>query len=184
MQASSDTRLLCESMLDASLKDPIVVYLLTCLKKSGCPMSRAAIRCDALVEKEVRHASSGFFDVKRGIIINEACIDSSVQLTDTLRHELIHAFDYCRANLTSMDPAKRACSEIRAAALSGECKWTREFMRGNVGLGNIRKLFQECIRRRSAMSLSSYLGEETAKELIDKYMDICISDTSPFIDIP
>ena len=83
-----------------------------------------------------------------------------------------------------MDPAKRACSEIRAAALSGECKWTREFMRGNVGLGNIRKLFQECIRRRSAMSLSSYLGEETAKELIDKYMDICISDTSPFIDIP
>lgn len=184
MQAPSDAKLLCESMLDTSLTDPIVVYLLTCLKKSGCPLSRMTIRCGVIPEEKTNHTSSGYFDAREGITINEACIDSGIQLTDTLRHELIHAFDYCRTNLNSLEPAKRACSEIRAASLSGECKWSREFMRGNVGLGNIRNLFQECVRRRSILSLSSDSDVESAKDLVDKYLDICISDTTPFIDIP
>lgn len=183
MQTSSDTKLLCESMIDKSLTDPIVVYLLTCLRKSGCPLSRMAIRCGA-IPGEKMELTSGFFDAREGIIINEACIDSGIQLTDTLRHELIHALDYCRTDLNSLEPAKRACSEIRAASLSGECKWSREFMRGNVGIRAIRNLFQDCIRRRSIMSLSSDLGGESAKALVDKYLDICISDTTPFIDIP
>ena len=183
MQASSDTKLLCESMIDKSLADPIVIYLLTCLKKSGCPLSRKAIRCGT-IPGEKMDLTSGFFDARGGIIINEACIDSGIQLTDTIRHELIHALDYCRTNLNSLEPAKRACSEIRAASLSGECKWSREFMRGNVGLRNIRNLFQDCVRRRSIISLSSDPDVENAKDLVDKYLDICISDTTPFIDIP
>lgn len=49
------------------------------------------------------------------------------------QHELIHAFDACRAKNLDWDCCEdHACSEVRAAALSGDCDWDMEFRRGNV----------------------------------------------------
>ncbi|TYJ28339.1 hypothetical protein E1A91_A07G252400v1 [Gossypium mustelinum] len=46
-------------------------------------------------------------------------------------HELIHAYDECRAsNLDWTNCAHHACSEIRAGHLSGDCHYKREFLRG------------------------------------------------------
>lgn len=44
----------------------------------------------------------------------------------TLTHELIHAYDLCRAEVDFHNPIHHACTEIRAANLSGNCTFMRE----------------------------------------------------------
>ena len=57
---------------------------------------------------------------------------------DALNHELIHHFDYCSGKFEDVHGGRTAeCShlarsELRAALLSGECKFSREFLRGNI----------------------------------------------------
>lgn len=57
---------------------------------------------------------------------------------DALNHELIHHFDFCRGKLEGPDAegiedcSHLVRSELRAALLSGECKFSREFLRGNI----------------------------------------------------
>lgn len=44
------------------------------------------------------------------------------EINQALTHELVHAYDHCRAgNLDWTNCQHHACSEIRAAALSGKC---------------------------------------------------------------
>ena len=86
---------------------------------------------------------AGKFDPHSGRIeICEEAIQSVSHVEDTLSHELIHAYDHCRIEwqedsnllcigIVFVDLRHLACSEIRAANLSGDCKWSREFMRGN-----------------------------------------------------
>jgi inner membrane protease ATP23 len=40
----------------------------------------------------------------------------------TLTHELVHAYDHCRAYVDWTNCVHHACSEVRAANLSGDCK--------------------------------------------------------------
>lgn len=40
----------------------------------------------------------------------------------TLTHELVHAYDHCRAFVDWSNCVHHACSEIRAAHLSGDCR--------------------------------------------------------------
>jgi len=40
----------------------------------------------------------------------------------TLTHELVHAYDHCRAYVDWSNCVHHACSEVRAANLSGDCK--------------------------------------------------------------
>lgn len=71
--------------------------------------------------------------------------------SDTLVHETIHAFDACRAKVDWTNCVHHACSEIRAATLSGDCSFAREFfLRRNFGFA---KQFQRCVRRRAELSV-------------------------------
>eukprot|EP00960_Hanusia_phi_P011310 330485-Hanusia_phi.AAC.1 len=57
-----------------------------------------------------------------GLLACEASARS--QLAEmTMTHELIHAYDHCRAYVDWSNCVHHACSEIRAANLSGDCKW-------------------------------------------------------------
>lgn len=49
----------------------------------------------------------------------------------TMAHELVHAYDECRGKVNWSNCLHYACSEVRAAALSGDCDWRNEFLRGN-----------------------------------------------------
>ena len=42
----------------------------------------------------------------------------------------VHAFDDCRAKVDWSNCVHHACSEIRAANLSGDCSFMQEMMRG------------------------------------------------------
>ena len=47
-------------------------------------------------------------------------------MNNTLTHELIHTLDYCRAEIDWNNLDHLACTEIRAANLSGECFFSKE----------------------------------------------------------
>ncbi len=133
--------------------------------------------------------------------------DSRRDLDEMLVHELVHAYDHCRAKDLKWDSCEaHACSEvtscyltvfvsvclsncntivqIRAANLSGDCKYTNEFLRGNF---TFTKQHQACVRRRAELStmMNPSCGDKKkAKEAIDAVFDKCFNDTKPFKSIP
>ncbi len=74
--------------------------------------------------------------------------------SQVLAHELIHVFDECRANVDWNNLNHHACSEVRAANLSGDCWWKGELMRGHL---NIKV-------RRAAWTLSSRVATSLGKQ--------------------
>lgn len=74
--------------------------------------------------------------------------------------------------------------QIRAAMLSGECRWTREALtRRNFSL---TQQFQRCVRRRA---IESILGRSKCKDdvhatkVVNQVWDSCFSDTRPFDEV-
>jgi inner membrane protease ATP23 len=74
--------------------------------------------------------------------------------------------------------------KIRAASLSGDCHFTKEFMRGH---WKIRKQHQECVKRRVYLSLTAnphcHHGEDI-KKVVEDVFETCLADTQPFDRIP
>jgi inner membrane protease ATP23 len=106
------------------------------------------------------------------------------EVNQVVIHELIHAYDECRAkNLDWTNCAHHACSEIRAGHLSGDCHFKRELLRGFIKL---RGHEQECIKRRVLKSLrgNPYCSEVAAKDAMEAVWDTCYNDTKPFDRAP
>ena len=107
---------------------------------------------------------------------------SKKDIRDIIIHELIHAYDRCRANVVS-DPYAVACSEIRAANLSGECGALAELRRGKMLFPlSIARHQQQCVYRRAFMSLKlafPNLSDYMLRNTMDECM-ICYYDTAPF----
>lgn len=109
-------------------------------------------------------------------------------MEDTISHELIHAYDHCTVNIDWGNCDHYACSEIRAASLSGDCKWTRELRRGHLG---IAKQHQACVKRRATLAVrqipfcqgKNANGEEIAEEAVNRVFESCFKDTAPFDEI-
>ena len=52
------------------------------------------------------------------------------QIAQTLVHELVHAYDFCKSKIEVSSCIQRACTEVRASSLSEECSLSSELMRG------------------------------------------------------
>ena len=93
----------------------------------------------------------GYHPPSQAILLCQNRIKSQVAMIKTLSHEMIHAFDDCRADIDWTDCVHHACTEvgqcgglpggreitnlwaalqIRASNLSRECRWVEEFKRG------------------------------------------------------
>lgn len=96
-------------------------------------------------------------------------------------HELIHAYDHCRAkDLDWTNCEHHACTEIRAASLSGDCDFIMEAKRGNLSLAGQH---QKCVRRRAILSVSMnpYCEKDgCAEKAVDAVFSKCFEDTAPF----
>ncbi|THF97072.1 hypothetical protein TEA_020496 [Camellia sinensis var. sinensis] len=107
------------------------------------------------------------------------------EVNQVVVHELIHAYDDCRAaNLDWANCAHHACSEqIRAGHLSGDCHYKRELLRGFV---KIQGHEQDCVRRRVMKSViaNPYCSEAAAKDAMEAVWDVCYNDTKPFDRAP
>uniref|UniRef100_A0A0D9VFY3 Mitochondrial inner membrane protease ATP23 n=1 Tax=Leersia perrieri TaxID=77586 RepID=A0A0D9VFY3_9ORYZ len=88
-------------------------------------------------------------------------------------------------NCTSTNRSGSYCSGkgIRANHLSGNCHYKRELLRGFM---KIRGQEQECVKRRSLMSVRNnpYCSNSAAKDAVEAVWDICYNDTRPFDRAP
>ena len=104
-------------------------------------------------------------------------------MPNTLAHELVHAYDDARANVDWFNLTHHACTEIRAANLSGDCTFSREFDRGRITPISIAGAGARCVRRRAELSVSMHpqcQNMETAAAAVDRAWQSCFHDTAPF----
>lgn len=182
MDNSATEKSRCEKYLDRYLKgSPMVQFLMAAIAKNNC--SKPEIKC---VPCGPDVLATGVFDAQTGsITLCQNWIDNGLQAEDTIAHELIHAYDRCRVKFEADNCRHHACSEIRAANLSGDCKWSRELFRGN--FGKIAAQHQKCVKRRAILSLQSNPACKDCKDiptLVDQVFSVCFADTAPFLDIP
>lgn len=76
-----------------------------------------------------------------------------------------------------------ACTEIRAALLSGECSFTNELVAGNPGFVNQGK---KCIIERATGSTQRHKNCEGAigESAVYAVYDTCVNDRRPFGRMP
>lgn len=106
------------------------------------------------------------------------------QFETVLTHELIHAYDHCRAEVDPANVEHHACLEVRAANLSGDCSFKREALRGELDIGAHQP---KCVKRRAIMSILANPGIESvehARKVVDSIYDRCAADTEPFGSVP
>lgn len=128
--------------------------------------------------------ASGGFDSKFGVMLCANQLRNRGHLEDTLAHEMIHAYDHMRFKLDPYDLRHAACMEIRAATLSGECRFMREFF--TRGQWRLTQQMQECVRRRAALSVKGRPGckdDVEAVRVVNEVWENCWRDTRPFDEI-
>ncbi|GAB2234196.1 hypothetical protein Droror1_Dr00003438 [Drosera rotundifolia] len=169
----------CQDMIRKSLRTPMVKFLLEHMEKEGCSVGDNFIKpvdCDMSI--------SGGYVRGGGVIVCSDQITIQDEVNQVVIHELIHAYDDCRAaNLDWTNCAHHACSEIRAGHLSGDCHYKRELLRG---YAKLRGHEQDCVKRRVMKSVISNpnCSETTAREAMEAVWDICYNDTKPFDRAP
>ncbi|KAA8495041.1 Mitochondrial inner membrane protease ATP23 [Porphyridium purpureum] len=168
----------CEKLRAGALSDPTVKFMLEHLQKAGCVMPEEAIRCMRCDERVF-----GGYQGDGSIVMAANHIATQGIANATLVHEMVHAFDECRAYMDWNSCKQHACSEVRAAALSGDCNWGKEIQRGNFNFAN---QFPRCIRRRAELSvaMNPNCGPVLAKEAVADVFEVCYNDTMPFDRIP
>jgi len=139
------------------------------------------------------------------MVVCAETVDSQRAVDAVMVHELVHAYDHCRGVAVGVEGApmawddvrEHACSEIRAARLSGDCRPLEELRRGNWPAGLVSGEDNvDCIRRRAALSVamnpaaSPSLGRDgrpdaegarrVAREAVDDVFHECYADTRPF----
>jgi inner membrane protease ATP23 len=118
------------------------------------------------------------------ILLCQNRIRGDEEMTKTLTHEMVHAFDDCRANLDWTDCVHHACTEIRASNVSRECRWLEEFKRLQIHGVNGQK---SCVRRRAELSvgMNPFCNKPgQARLAVEAAWETCYRDTAPFENCP
>jgi len=158
-------------------KNPYVHKLFEAMEKSGCSVPE--MKCEPCPTIE----AAAYYDDKEGIVVCEDRIGGLKIIGSSVVHELIHAYDHCRTQFSMNNCVQVACTEIRAANLSGECHWKREMLRG-YGL-HIRKHHTACVQRRAEVSLQAVPHcRAHAQVAVQKAWASCFKDLDPFDFIP
>jgi len=182
----------CNKYLTKAVKGGLVKYMLDSMSSSGCPIDDTSMFIKCIPCSVPTHGamyydvdeSTGELNGNIGIAMCENKIGSQKEFNTVLTHELIHAYDHCRANVNyHRNPYHHACTEIRAANLSGDCTFLNELRRGNFRLTNHHN---ECVKRRAIISVASNpsAGPEYAEQYVNQVWNQCIKDTKPFGSIP
>jgi mitochondrial inner membrane protease ATP23 len=179
--ASSASSKCIEWRQQALLKSPMVRFMVDAMGKAGCPLSASDIQCCSCNGS----VGGGFDPATRRVVLCENRLQGASHTETTLVHELVHAFDDCRANVDWSNCIHHACSEIRAANLSGDCSFLQEMMRGQASVVDFKAKGDACVRRRAELSVSmnpACIGKE--KEAVAAAWASCFPDTEPFFRTP
>ncbi|KAI7883668.1 hypothetical protein K492DRAFT_235197 [Lichtheimia hyalospora FSU 10163] len=169
----------CELWRDNLMKNsPPVRFMIDHLKKVGHDMKR-----DHFICAPCDPTRSGGFSPQDGILLCYNRMNSKTHQEHTMVHEMVHLYDHHKFKVDWLNLRHHACSEVRAASLSGDCKWTREIQRG---FYTFTKQHQACVRRRAVLSVMenpSCKSKEEAERAVASVFDSCFADTRPFDEI-
>ncbi|KAI0334437.1 hypothetical protein GY45DRAFT_1431638 [Cubamyces sp. BRFM 1775] len=158
---------------------PAVVFMMKHLKLNGCNVS-----ADDLVCAPCNINRAGGFSPDAGaVVLCQGKFMNKNHMEDTIVHELVHMYDHVKFKVDWNNLRHHACSEIRANSLSGDCRWSREVMRGFVSFS---KQHQECVRRRAVLSVRANPAcpdQATAERVVNEVWESCFNDTRPFDEI-
>ena len=185
---SSPSMARCTALVERVLAaSPRVATLLKKVEGAGCPFSGPPIVC----EDVFRGAPvTGSYDtMQHRVILNPAVPPAAMTAAEWARtsaHELVHAFDVCRARVKTDDCLHLACTEIRAANLSGDCDFLVELQRAPGALlgGGVGAAQQRCVRRRAETSVAMHAAcaarEGGAAQAVREAWAPCYGDHAPF----
>ncbi|KAF7888879.1 hypothetical protein EAF00_009179 [Botryotinia globosa] len=179
----------CEEWRDYNLKySPIVIFMQKNIRDLNGKLDADNIRCrrcpTRVTEDGKTVRQGGGFSPEHGIQLCANEMRDSKHVEDTLAHEMVHAWDHLRWKVDWGDLRHAACSEIRAASLSGECRWAREFWTRNNY--RVTQQHQDCVRRRAVKSVLARpwcKDDVQAVKVVNEVWDSCYSDTRPFDEI-
>lgn len=100
------------------------------------------------------------------------------QTERNVRHELVHAFDNARGVIESADCLHQACSEIRAARLSGDCLQGQEMRKGRFDVfgGGL-----SCVQRRAMLAVDlNPVCKGFSDRAVQTVFKQCYEDYEPF----
>jgi inner membrane protease ATP23 len=117
---------MCE--LEVNFVDPWVLYVSKALEEKGCPIPRYLFKCTKcnvpafstfyLSPPEDKKSNPDFVIdnpdecIPSIMVCAENNLPSQTKFNKTLVHELIHAYDYCRANIDGRNLEQLACMEV------------------------------------------------------------------------
>ncbi|KAH8099725.1 peptidase M76 [Cristinia sonorae] len=169
---------------DLTSYSPAVVFMMKHLKQSGCPLTPDHIVCAPChnnTNTAGSHARTGASNPEDGsIVLCQGSFADKRHMEETIVHELVHIYDQCKFRVDWQNLRHHACSEIRANALSGECRYRRELDRGHFSFS---KHFQACVRRRAVLSVQANPvcpDQATAERVVNEVWESCFNDTRPF----
>ncbi|KAF8704285.1 Has a dual role in the assembly of mitochondrial ATPase, partial [Rhizoctonia solani] len=170
----------CETWKNDLMKNsPVVVFMLKHLALHSTNLTSAHIHC-----APCDPSRAGGFSPDAGILLCQDRFMSKTHMQDTLVHEMVHVYDHARFKVDWSNLRHHACSEIRAASLSGDCRWTRETQRGFM---TFSKQHQACARRRAVLSVMANpacKSQEEAERAVNEVWESCFKDTRPFDEVP
>ncbi|KAJ2160915.1 Mitochondrial inner membrane protease atp23 [Coemansia sp. RSA 552] len=169
----------CEKWRNELLQtSPLVTFMAQHLKSSGFDVAKDNIDCVKCGEmRSGGYAPGGQIQLCYNQLFGKGHAET------TLAHEMIHAYDDTNFKLDWYNLEHHACTEIRAASLSGDCTWFQEAMRGNLGF---LKHHQTCVKRRAALSVRANpncKSKQHADAAVNKVFNSCFTDTRPFEEI-
>ena len=146
----------------------------------GCGLPQAFVRCAPMPSVP---SLGTFVPAENRVVLNSLHTNNFKTVQRTLMHELVHAFDHCRVNMDYTSCRHLACTEIRAANLSGDCRWDAEWGRGIFGL---RGQQRACVKRRAKLSieLTGACAGEDVDFVIGSVFKRCYKDAAPFPALP
>lgn len=172
----------CKKCIDS--KDRLLAYSpIVRFMKENVELVKGNMDETSIVCRHCDKHQSGGFHPNLGIVLCFNRLRNEKQVEDTLAHEMVHAYDHCRFEVDWANLRHHACSEIRAASLSGECRWTREIGRSYFTFINHH---QECVRRRATLSVAAHPNckdDAEAARIVNQVFETCFADTRPFAEI-
>ena len=176
----------CSKLLNQALAHNFIKFTREKMHELGCDTSTEQsfqFSCEPCNSKHVIGYFKTAEDGRKGVVICEDNVEefkiAPEHVQRTVLHELIHAYDTCRAKVDCNDCHQLACTEIRAALLSGDCDMFNEWRRRNFGF---KGQGAACVKRRAELSViaNPNCAGEKGKAAVEAVFDTCYADTAPF----
>ena len=163
-----------------------VQYLVKNIEWMGKRMDLSDIKCVSYNDFDESSHQAGYLwenvplKGKKGqIILNEEHISTKEDAERAIRHELIHAYDSARGKIDPNNCLHQACSEIRAARLSGDC-----FARIDSSTMYFDNFFlgAKCVENRAIRSVESNPScINEGLKAVNKVWKTCYYDYEPYV---